>query len=479
MQLDTVAIVTFIILFSVLFGACSSSFNDFPIEIQPAAAEVPDDQKDRSAIALVRQYAHPVTGAPRDYDPLLSMIGDNRFVMLGEATHGTHEFYHERLKITRRLIEEKGFDAIVLEANWTDAFEINQYVLGKTKHKNATLALAGFTRFPVWMWRNAEFRDLVESVRSINDSRTRGEHKVGVYGMDLYGIKESAAALVDYLRRTDQRSADQAARRYECINRYRRIEDYAMAVRYDPKASCEKQVTEQFQETENVYRIWLKRGNGQRNDELFAAYQNARVVKNAEIYYRRSLDRGFSSWNLRDTHMSETINALADYFDAVGDGTSKIVVWAHNSHQGDALMTDMGESGEFNVGHLMRKAHDGKTVLVGFTTDRGKVMAAREWDQPGEIRTLQPALPGSYARIFADTGIPNFLLTFRGNERLSKELSSERLQRAVGVIYVPETELQSHYFQARISQQFDAVVHLSETKAVEPLGLSASPRADE
>jgi erythromycin esterase-like protein len=461
--------------FSIFLGGCTpgeTMFADYPT----AAAE----SDDPTVTALVKEHAHPLTGRPNDYDALIEMIGDNRFVMLGEATHGTHEFYRERSKITQRLIKEKGFDAIVLEADWTDAFDVNRYVLGASKSRNAEAALSGFTRFPKWMWANTDFRDLVTNVRAINDARKGGEHKVGIYGMDLYGGDESAVELIRYLQKVDPPAGERASRRYSCFSGYKGgIEEYAATAGRDRKKSCEQQVADQFDEMEQRYRSWLARGTRERNDELFSAYQNARVVKNGEAYFRRGREPGFSSWNHRDMHMSETINALAEYFTAVGDGTSKIAVWAHNSHQGDALMTDMGEAGELNVGHLMRKAHDGKTVLVGFTTDRGRVMAARGWGIEGEVRELRPAIPGSYARIFTDTGIPDFMLIFRGNQPLSEAFSTERLQRAVGVVYMPQSERTSHYFGARISKQFDAVIHFTETDAVKPLSFARRiPRSE-
>jgi erythromycin esterase-like protein len=246
-------------------------------------------------------------------------------------------------------------------------------------------------------------------------------------------------------------------------------EQYGYLVSRDEKRSCEKQALEQFQEIEGRFNTWLKSSNRERNDDLFSAYQNARVVKNGEAYYRLSYKENFSTWNLRDSHMAETLQALAGYLDGLGGKKSKIVVWAHNTHQGDARMTEMGETGELNVGHLMRKAHDGESVLVGFTTYTGEVMAASEWGENGERMKMRPALPGSYSRLFHDTGIPHFLLIFRGNEQLIRELERPRLQRAIGVIYKPENERQSHYFDARMSRQFDAVIHLDITKSVTPM----------
>jgi erythromycin esterase-like protein len=370
----------------------------------------------------------------------MKMIGDARFVLLGEATHGTHEFYRERARITRRLIEEKGFDAVVLEADWTDAYRANEFVLGKSEDRTAEKSLSGFTRFPRWMWRNADFRDLVGSIRSFNDSRQPEAKKVGIYGMDLYGLAESLKEVTEYLRRTDPEAAKRADKRYDCFSGYgNNAQQYGYDVASGTKKSCEKQAAEQFQEMEQRFTAWQNNPQRQRNDDLFSAYQSARVVKNAEAYYRLSYNRGFSTWNLRDNHMADTIHALSGYLDALGNSKSKIVVWAHNTHQGDARMTDMGETGELNVGYLMRKA-----------------------------MKVRPALPGSYSRLFHDSGIPNFLLIFRGNEKLTQELGGTRLERAIGVIYKPETERQSHYFGAKMSKQFDAVIHFDTTSAVKP-----------
>lgn len=427
-------------------------------------------EQDAQAAALVKKFAHPISGNLRDYDPLLKTIGDARFVLLGEATHGTHEFYRERAAITRRLIEEKGFDAVVLEADWTDAYRANEFVRGASKDQTAEQSLAGFTRFPQWMWRNTDFRDLVTSIRSSNNSGKPNISPAGIYGMDLYGLTESAAAVIEYLKRVEPEAGNQATRSYACFDGYRdKPEQYGYVVSRDEKKSCEKQALEQFQEMEARFNHWLNTKNHQRDEDLFSAYQNARVVKNGEAYYRLSYKGNFSTWNLRDGHMAETLHALAKYLDAVGKAKSKVVVWAHNTHQGDARMTEMGESGELNVGHLMRQANDKDTVLVGFTTYTGEVIAASEWGGKGERMQVRPALTGSYGRLFHETGVPNFLLIFRGNERLTEELARPRLERAIGVIYKPETERQSHYFEARISKQFDAVIHFDVTSAVKTL----------
>jgi erythromycin esterase-like protein len=461
-------IIYYLLLFSMTCYACTFQGSDQSLEIAESN-ETASEQTDASALALIRQSAHKLSGAANDYDPLMQMIGDARFVLLGEATHGTHEFYRERARITRRLIEEKGFDAVVLEADWTDAYRANEFVLGKSEDRTAEKSLSGFTRFPRWMWRNADFRDLVGSIRSFNDSQQPEAKKVGIYGMDLYGLTESVKEVIEYLRRAEPEAAKRADKRYDCFSSYgNNPPQYGYDVASGIKKSCEKQAAEQFQEMEQRFAAWQNNPQRERNDDLFSAYQSARVVKNAEAYYRLSYNRGFSTWNLRDNHMADTIHALTGYLDALGNSKSKIVVWAHNTHQGDARMTDMGETGELNVGYLMRKATDGNSVLIGFTTYTGRVMAASEWGLEGVTMKVRPALPGSYSRLFHDSGIANFLLIFRGNERLTQELGGTRLERAIGVIYKPETERQSHYFGAKMSKQFDAVIHFDTTSAVKP-----------
>jgi erythromycin esterase-like protein len=425
-----------------------------------------------SLATLVRKSARPISGGRADYDPLLEMVGDARFVLLGEATHGTREFYRERARITRRLVEEKGFGAVVLEADWPDAYRVSEYVGGRGRDATAEQALSGFTRFPRWMWRNAEFRDLVAWLRSHNDSRRPPATKVGVYGMDLYSLTGSAEAVVEYLGRVDPEAAGRARKRYGCFAAYRESpERYGSDVAAGRKGSCEGEAAAQLLEMGQRLAAWRAAPGRVRDDDLFSAYQNARVVKNGEAYYRQMYEGKFSTWNLRDSHMAETLRELAGYLDALGGPKGKVVVWAHNTHQGDARMTEMGEAGELNVGHLMRQSHGGEAVLVGFTTYTGEVLAAHEWGEEGRTMKVRPALPESYSGLFHEVGVPNFLLIMRGGgEEMSRSLGEPRLERAIGVIYLPATERQSHYFEARLSRQFDAVIHLDVTGAVTPLG---------
>jgi erythromycin esterase-like protein len=462
-------IINQLLFISLVSGGCSTQRSNYLFD-SSEQEEIPSEQTDASTVALLKKSAHPISSNSPNYDPLMKMIGDARLVMLGEATHGTHEFYRERTAITKRLIEEKGFDAVVLEADWTDAFRTNEFVHGTSENQTAEQSLSGFTRFPQWMWRNTDFRNLVASIRSTNDARKTNTSRVGIYGMDLYGVSESLQSVVEYLKRIDSEAGNRAVRRYACFEKYGdKLEQYGYDVSKDEKKSCERQASEQFQEMEKHFNDWLGNTNRQRDEQLFSAYQNARVVKNGEAYYRLSYKGNFSTWNLRDGHMAETLQSLIRYLDAVGSAKSKLVVWAHNTHQGDARKTEMGEAGELNVGQLMRKAHSGDSVLVGFTTYTGEVMAASEWGEKGEKMKVRPAIAGSYSNLFHETGIPNFLLIFRGNEPLARALARRRLERAIGVIYKPETERQSHYFEAHLSEQFDAVIHFDVTTAVTPL----------
>lgn len=424
-----------------------------------------------SLVNLVRESAHPLKGDDRDYDPLLKLIGDARFVMLGESTHGTHEFYRERARITRRLVEEKGFNAVVLEADWSDAERVNRYVRGEGHDKTADKALSGFTRFPRWMWQNTDFRDFVSALRNLNDSRSTEANRVGVYGMDLYGMDESSDAVINYLQSVDREAARRARKRYGCFSRFREEpQRYGLEVSSKTTRSCEKEAQQQVQELRQIMAN-RRSSNAAQNEtsDLFNAFQNASVVKNAEAYYRTIHNRGVSSWNLRDQHMFETLNALLEHLDSTTGKKSKIVVWAHNSHQGDARATDMAERGEWNVGQLVRQKYNQDAVLVGFTTYAGHVRAAAEWGGFDERRRVRPALEGSYSALFHKTGVPNFLLLLRDNGRVSEELSQTALERAIGVLYLPQTERQSHYFYARMAKQFDAVIHFDATTAVKRL----------
>jgi erythromycin esterase-like protein len=421
------------------------------------------------ATAALEAAARPIEDAARDYDPLLNLIGEARFCLLGEATHGTHEFYRERAEITKRLIKEKGFTAIAVEADWPDAFRVNRYVRGLSDDKNANEALGGFKRFPTWMWRNTVVLDFVEWLRDYNSSLPASATKVGFYGLDLYSLYTSIEAVLNYLARIDPEAAKRARYRY---SRFEHFGDdtqaYGYATTFDLSESCEREVIDQLIELRRRAADYASRDGRVAQDEFFFAEQNARLVLNAERYYRIMFRGRVESWNLRDRHMAETLDALVAHLNSQAQ-QAKIAVWEHNSHLGDARATYMADYGELNVGQLVREKYGTEAILIGFTTYTGTVTAASDWDGPAERKRVRPALNESYEALFHEIDRANFLLTLRDDNKVSTMLQEPRLERAIGVVYLPQTERQSHYFEARLSQQFDAVIHFDETHALEPL----------
>lgn len=398
-----------------------------------------------------------LTGEAHDYDALLEKIGDARFVLLGEASHGTHEFYRERSRLTRRLIAEKGFRAVAIEGDWPSAARVNRYVRGAAASDTAAeMALDGFERFPAWMWRNADVLQFVGWLRRHNAGLAAGAPRVGFYGLDLYSLFESMAAVLRYLERVDPAAARRARRRYACFDHFgAEAQRYGTAVAFGASPSCEDEVVAQLVE--------LRRraaAGGEDPDARFHAEQNARLVQNAEAYYRTLFRGDVSSWNLREAHMAETLEALALHLSDVRP--AKIVVWAHNSHVGDARATEMASRGECTLGQLLRQRYRGQSALIGMTTYRGSVTAASDWGGAAERMRVRDALAGSHEAAFHELGLRRFYLP-------TDELRERRLERAIGVVYLPQTERHSHYFHAVLAEQFDAVLHFDETRALEPL----------
>jgi len=425
----------------------------------------------------IRENARTVTGSRQDFDSLIELAGNSRFALLGEASHGTHDFYHTRAQITQRLIEEKRFSAVAVEADWPDAYRVNRYVQGRGDDAEAVEALGSFQRFPTWMWRNTDVVEFIAWLREYNDALPEGTRKVGFYGLDLYSLHTSARAVLDFLDKVDPEAARRARYRYSCFEHFGEdTQAYGYAASFGLSKSCEDEVVSQLVEMQKRAADLASRDGQVDPDAFFMAEQNARLVKNAERYYRSMFASRVESWNLRDQHMVETLDALVNHLDA---SSAKIAVWAHNSHLGDARATQMGDSGELNVGQLVRQRYGKDAVLVGFTTYTGTVTAASNWDAPAERKRVRPALDGSYEDLFHTTGIPSFLLNLRGADWLSGVLRQERLERAIGVIYLPESERVSHYFNARMADQFDAVIHIDQTRAVEPLERTAQWQAGE
>jgi erythromycin esterase-like protein len=414
---------------------------------------------------------HPLRDA-RDYDPLLALVGNARFVLIGEATHGTQEFYHERAEITKRLITEKGFSAVAVEADWPDAYRVNRYVRGQSDDRDARAALGDFQRFPTWMWRNTEVRAFVEWLRSFNAALPTRAEQVGFYGLDLYSLHASIQAVLCYLKKVDPEAARRARERYACFDHFGEdSQAYGYAVSGGLSLSCEDEVVHQLADLRARAADYANLDGRPAEDEYFYAEQNARLARNAEHYYRSMFHGHISSWNLRDWHMAETLEALAGFLDRRHNRT-KIVVWEHNSHIGDARATDLGAGGELNVGQLVREGYDSDAILIGFSTFSGTVTAASNWDEPPARKTVRRGLAGSYEMLFHQIGVPRFLLPLHDRAE-SALLHESRLERAIGVVYRPETERMSHYFKARLAEQFDAVIYLDETHALEPLERTA------
>lgn len=410
------------------------------------------------------------------YDTLLDLVGDRRLVLLGEASHGSHEFYAERARITRRLIDECGFSAVAVEADWPDAYRVNRYIRGADDDRTAEAALGDFVRFPRWMWRNVVVRDFIEWLRHRN-SRRRTDDRVGFYGLDLYSLQSSIMAVVGYLDRVDPAAAGRARKRYACFDHAgSEGQIYGAAVAYGRADPCEDEAVEQLVELRRKA-AEVAAGDGRiAEDEAFYAAQNARLVANAERYYRAMYTGRATSWNLRDRHMADTLDALSRHLGS-GDQSAKIVVWAHNSHLGDARATEMSARGELNLGQLVRERHGDAALLVGFTTAGGTVTAASEWDSPPERKRILDPLPDSVEDLLHGTGDSAFLMTLSGAPEVADPFSLPRLQRAIGVIYRPETERMSHYFWSRVTEQFDALIHIDQTTALEPLDLEPGWKA--
>jgi erythromycin esterase-like protein len=403
-----------------------------------------------------------LTGSERDYDPLVERAAATRFVLLGEATHGTHEFYGERAEITKRLIAECGFTAVAVEGDWPDAYRVNRFVRGESDDESPEEALSDFRRFPAWMWRNTVVAEFVDWLREWNDALSEGAPKVGFYGLDLYSMHASMGAVIAHLEKTDPEAARRARERYACFDQFGRDPQiYAYEAGMAGAEPCEQQVVQQLVELRREAGELAKAGGQVDAEGHFYAEQNARLVVNAERYYRAMFRAGVQSWNLRDQHMVETLEELTAHMERTS-GPTKVAVWEHNSHLGDNRATEVGQAGQLNVGQLMRQGHGRQALLVGFTTYTGTVTAASDWGAPAERMYVRRALPGSWEELFHEQGLPGFLVD-------TAAMHGRRLERAIGVVYRPETERISHYFHARLADQFDAVIHLDATHAVEPL----------
>ena len=418
-----------------------------------------------NVVDAIRSAAARLDGTAHDYDALLDDIGDCPLVLLGEATHGTREFYRMRAEMSRRLIAERGFNAVAVEADWPDAYRLNRFVRTEGDDRDARSAFDDFQRFPTWMWRNVEVLRFVEWLHDHNAARP-AEARVGFYGLDMYSLYRSAEAVIEYLDRVDYEQAALARRHYAALDHVRDPQRYGYEAAAGLRPDCRDAVRRQL--TQLVLRAPAYAaldGRAAAEDQFFAE-RNADIVVSAEAYYRAMFGPRHETWNLRDEHMTRTLFALRRHLRMNGIG-DRVVVWAHNSHLGDARATEMAQAGEWNIGQLVRESvPPGQAFSVGFTTYAGTVTAAREWDEPGERRTIVPGREDSYEGLFHRTRQDRFYLPLAGE--VARHLREPLLERAIGVLYRPDTEYASHYFLASLASQFDAVFHLDETDAVDP-----------
>jgi len=423
----------------------------------------------RYAARVVARAARPLEGAPHDFDPILQLAEGARYVLLGEASHGTHDFYRVRAEITKRLIRELGFSAVAVEGDWPDAFRVNRFVRATGEDADADEALGGFVRFPQWMWRNADVLDFVGWLRAHNDALDATQRPVGFYGLDLYSLHASMAHVVSYLDVVDPEAARRARHRFACFDQFGDdAQAYGFAVTRGMAESCEAEVVTQLLDLQRQAAAYAQRDGRVAADAHFFAEQNARLVRNAEQYYRAMFRGRADSWNLRDRHMFETLRAVGTHLSRERREPARLVVWAHNSHLGNAAATEMAQQGELNLGQLARATFGHDALLVGFSTATGTVTAADDWGGAARRMTVRPPLAGSYESVLHDAG-PRLLLDLRHSAELRQVLDEPRLQRAIGVIYRPQTERLSHYFHARLPEQFDVMLHYDVTRAVEPL----------
>jgi erythromycin esterase-like protein len=427
-----------------------------------------------AALATLGRAARPIEGRDDDYDELLAEISDRRVVLIGEATHGSHDFYLERARITQQLIENHGFTVVAVEADWPDAYRVNRYVMGLSNDRSAREALADFRRFPTWMWRNTEVVQFVDWLRERNDRISDPLRMARFHGLDLYSLRTSIEAVVAYLDSIDPDEAQRARARYSCFDHVgAEGQAYGFALAHQRAIPCEDEVVAQLISLRRQAAEYARRDGWLAEDELFCAEQNAVVVRDAEEYYQQMYRADVSSWNLRDRHMAATLDALLDHFDRRGRHT-KVVVWEHNSHIGDARATGMSTRGELNVGQLARQRYGEHAVaLIGLTTYDGEVTAATDWGQPARRRTVRPGLPESYEHLLHEV-VDERLAPARfwmpmTDPDAAAVLAEPRLERAIGVVYRPQTERASHYFPARLDRQFDVVVHIDRTSALQPL----------
>ncbi|HYN81389.1 MAG TPA: erythromycin esterase family protein [Gemmatimonadaceae bacterium] len=438
--------------------------------MSPFARNARPQSTGKALIGEIANIALPLDG-PVHVDPLIEMIGDARFVLLGEATHGTSEFYTWRTEITRRLVTEKRFSFIAVEGDWPDCYKVNRYVKGDGG-ETAEDVLHAFERWPTWMWANQEVAQLVRWLRAHNE-RALDERKVGFYGLDVYSLWESMDSVIRYLERVDPAAVAHARRAYSCFEPYNEdAQEYARATALVP-ISCQAEAVAALVALRSRADDYREKAAG--TDDYFDAEQNALIAKNAELYYRTMVRGGPTSWNVRDHHMTDTLDRLMKHHGP----KAKAIVWEHNTHIGDARFTDMARAGMVNVGQLVRQKHEQEgVVLVGFGTYKGSVIAGREWGAPMERMHVPEARGGSCEAAMHQSLGRNGLFLFEAQEEPMVALREPRGHRAIGVVYDPRTESWGNYVPTILPQRYDAFLFVDESRAVDPLHIPAKLDGD-
>lgn len=418
----------------------------------------------------VARIARPLYGED-ELDELIDLFGNARFVLLGAASHGTHEFYDLRAALTRKMIAQRGFAAVTIEGDWPEALRVDRYVRLIGDDETAGEALAGFRRFPPWMWHNRDVESFVDWLRTYN-GRGLPETRAGFYGLDLYALHASIATVLSYLDDFDPEAAVVARDRYASFDHAAgEPERYAGTSPRGIAPELQDELVAQLVETQR--RRAARSGRAPAGDAWCTAMQHAHVVRDAGAYYRALFGDRTEAWNLRDTHMADTLDMLADQLGQDGK-PARLIVWAHNAHVGDASATSLGQEGQTSLGALIRKRHADEVALVGFTTHTGVVECAPDWDEPGERADVRPSLRGSWEDLFHDVGIARFTVNSTALKRVIGD-GVERLHRTIGAVYRSDTERRSHYYHSRLADQYDVIVHIDETHAVEPLEPPAQP----
>jgi erythromycin esterase-like protein len=421
----------------------------------------------------LKKYFYPLTGAQTDFDKVMHHIADAAVILMGEATHGTHEFYKARIEITKRLIMERQCTTIAIEGDFPDVYRVNRYITHRGDDTSAMQALGDFKRFPLWMWRNEEMLSFVQWLYDYNKSQPDAL-RVTIYGLDMYSLYTSISCIIKTLHTINPEVAAQAQKRYACFDAYQDPQEYGYIAAQLVHAPCKDAVVAQLVALKQKELDFFKYDNLNPQEERFYLEHNALIIKNAEHYYRSLFeDNRAASWNIRDMHMMETIKAIEKYNRHAGRN-HKIVVWAHNSHIGNASATQMSSYGEINVGQLVKEVYGGTAISIGFTTYTGTVSAASSWGADVEKKKIIPALPESVESFFHSVGKQAFVIIPNEDPALYAFFDhDDYLQRAIGVIYLPESERQSHYFYAQLSRQYDIVIHYDTTQAVTPLDTNA------